>query len=63
MKMVNKFNNSNLFFFNMLDNDGDLEEWNNFLEITKVLDEHRSENFSKTFPEFSKIIRDEGYDI
>jgi len=61
--IVKKFNNSNIFFLNTLDIECDMEEWNNFLEITKVLDEHRGESFSKTFPEFAEIIRNEGYDI
>ena len=34
----------------------ELEYWDQFLEVTRGLDQIRKENFQNTFPEFAKII-------
>ncbi len=46
------------FFLNYLDCDEDLSIWEDFKFWTKEKDEYRKENFSITYPEFYKIIKD-----
>lgn len=39
------------------------DNWNKFLEVTKMQDEYRGQSFANTFPEFNKILQKNGYKI
>lgn len=41
----------------------DDEKWQKFLELTKVQDKYRKEDFQQTFPEFYEIIKQNGYSL
>lgn len=45
----------------VMNQSADLNEWQKFLEITSALDQIRNEDFSQTFPEFNKIIKNSGH--
>jgi len=46
------------FIMNMLNSPEDLEIWEEFKFWTSTKDQYRNESFSKTYPEFYKVIKD-----
>jgi hypothetical protein len=52
-----EYNNELENIISVLSGKGSAEQWEMFLKTTKLHDDYRNENFEKTFPELTEVLK------